>query len=527
MENTKKYHVSTAALHITYFCMHKCPMCYAKGEGQSMRHPKLSELIKIVDELATAGVQEVSLVGGDPASYPKIGELVKYIAKTGMKTSILSNTLSFENITPEEISQYIYAFEGTIHSDNAESHDAFCKQSGAYEKLVANLRKYKSLGKRIGVALNIHPQSVNKLHSIVKNLIVANETPLDYVIIQRIVPLGRAQNTSEFVLLKEQVCQALEEIERIDSDFGVEIVVEDPFPLCIISEKHWKYMNHRCAWGWDKVALNPKGDLSRCGADPRFLLGNLFETPLNVIWNESPILKSFRSFEYLPGRCQVCEHLQRCGGGCPLSCENDKDHSTDYLLNDYLSLNDEITGRLTFAQAQESDISDMLKIEWSNFSKYQHIFNFKSISDWYHYNPAMFYVVKDSNGNIFGYSVIVPMSETLYAQVRKGQYSSFVDFPQNEVEQDLVSEYYHLEVIATILAEKRMPVSGVLIKGIGELLVHKKAKVVTTSPMTDKGSKLSRLFGFKKVAEEDFNGEIYPIAELEISEDIKRKLSAF
>lgn len=501
-------------------------MCYANGEVKKITHPKLSDLTKIIDELALANVQEISLVGGDPASFPHIGNLVKYIANTGMKTSILSNTLEFSNITPEEISKYVYAFEGTIHGDTPESHDSFCKCEGAYKKLINNLKTYKMLGNKIGAALNVHPKSFDKLYSIVRALVMDNNVSLDYIILQRIVPFGRAQDTSEFILLKQQVCKALDEIEKIDLELGIEIIVEDPFPLCILEKKHHKYMNHRCAWGWDKVALNPKGDLSRCGADPRFTLGNLFETPLNKIWNESPVLKSFRSFGYLPGRCQICEHLEYCGGGCPLSCEKDKDHSTDYLLNEYLSLNDEITGDLKFMQAQETDISNMLKIEWANFSKYQHVFNFKNISDWYYHNPSMFYIIKDTANNVFGYSVIVPMAESLYKKVRAGHYSSLIDFPRNEVGKNLNSDYYHLEVIATVISDNRMPASGMLIKCIGELLLGR-AKIVTTSPMTDKGSKLSKFFGFQKVAEEVFKNEVYPIAELEITENLKQKLSAF
>ncbi|MDR0381263.1 MAG: SPASM domain-containing protein, partial [Oscillospiraceae bacterium] len=275
-----------------------------------------------------------------------------------------------------------------------------------------------------------------------------------------------------------------------------------------------------------KVAINPDGDLSRCGADPRFLLGNLFDTPLLDIWNNSEILQSFRQCSYLPGRCQICERLQYCGGGCPLSCEKDKDHSTDYLLSEYLTLNDEVTGQLSFKVAEQKHISDMLKIEWANFSKYQHVFNIQNISEWYSHNPKMFYVVADENDDVFAYAVIVPMMKILYEKVRVGKFSTLIDFPKNEVLKDLDTDYFHLEVIATRPAKNYMPVSGVLIKGVGKILLDN-AKFITTCPMTDKGSKLSRFFGFKKISEENYNGEIYPIAELKITSKAKERIRAF
>ena len=525
MKSGYKYQVTTAALHITYFCTHRCSMCYAHGEGQYVKHPPLQKLKLIIDELSVANVQEVSLVGGDPASYPQIGDLVKYISEKGMRTSILSNTLEFSNITPSGIAKYISAFEGTVHGDTADAHDVFCGCSGAFIKLTDNLKKYHQLGAKIGIALNIAPSSVEALYNIVENLIVNHEVPLDYIVIQRIVPFGRAQSSSEFVLLKEQVKIAFDNIELIDKKFEIDIIMEDPFPLCVLDEKHWKYMS-RCEWGWSKVALNPRGDLSRCGADPRFLLGNIFESPLLKIWNESEILISFRSRAYLPGRCQICDLINQCGGGCPLSCEKDKDHSTDYLLNTYLSLSEEIKGDIMFTTARKSDLSDMLKIEWANFSKYLHIFNVKSISKWFEHNSDMFYVVVDQNGQVFGYSVLVPMSIELYSQVRQGKYSSLVDFPESGVLRHMESPYYHLEVIAVVPAKNYMPVSGVLIKGVGKIL-SKYAKYVTASPMTEAGIALSNFFGFAKVAEENFNGEIYTVAELEISDIVQKKLSTF
>jgi len=523
---TKEFYVTTAALHITYYCTHACSMCYARGEGVHQKHPLLEKLIQVVDKLAEAGVEEISLVGGDPASYPDIEALCKYINSRNITISILSNTLSFSNAESSEMAKYISAFEGTIHSHIPEEHDGFCKSEGAFNMLVQNLCIFKQLGKDVGIALNITPDSSCMLYDIVYELIHTHDLMLDYIVLQRIVPFGEAHNKTDFILLKEHVSSVMKCIAKIHQELGVNIVVEDPFPLCLIEDKYHEYMTHRCEWGWTKVAVNPEGKLSRCGADPRYMLGDLFERPLLEIWNESEILESFRNFSYLPGRCLSCEHLLRCGGGCPLSCSVEKDHDCDYLLRNYFMLDEESLGKLMFAKAEKSDLSIILQIEWSNFSKYQHVFDAKSIKTWFEHNPNMFYVIKDDSGNILAYAIVVPMTKELFDRITKGEFSSLIDFPLEGVKKSLNSDYYHMEAIATLPGMKKLSVSGMLIKGVGDLLVSH-AKYVTTSPMTDDGKRLSEYFGFIKVAEENYKGEIYPISLLEISNISKKRLQLF
>jgi radical SAM protein with 4Fe4S-binding SPASM domain len=522
----KIFSITTAALHITYFCTHACPMCYANAGVNPNKHPPLERLLKVVDKLSEANIKEISLVGGDPASYPQIGDLCKYIHNKGVDISILSNTLCFSGISNIEIAEYISAFEGTIHSHIPEEHDNFCKTSGAFKQLVDNLYIFKSLGKKIGITLNIIPRTSEKLFDIVYELVETHKLALDYIVLQRIVPMGRADNKTDFILFKHHIDNAMQCIKNIDEKLKIKINVEDPFPICLLEEDHKKYMNHKCEWGWSKVAVNPEGKLSRCGADPRFILGDLFDKPLLQIWNESDILQSFRSYSYLPGRCQICENLSYCGGGCPLSCSLDKDHDRDYLITNYLDHYNKINGQLEFINASNADLSRILQLEWANFSKYQHVFNSQSIKKWFEYNPSMFFIVVDMSRNIFGYAIIVPMVKRLFDSILLGEYSSLIDFPMEQVKQNLNSDYFHMEVIATIPGLKKASVAGCLIKGIGNFL-SKYAKFVTASPMTSEGKKLAQYFGFEIISKEIYNEEIYPIAKLEINNSIIEKMKLF
>jgi len=511
------YNIDLIALHITEVCSHKCPFCYSAIENRRPIHPDIKDLKLIVNEIKKAEVKEISFLGGDPVTYPKVIELAEYVNNSGITCSILSNTLSFPGSSIETASKYFSSFETTIHHVLPEKHDEVCKKNGAYAFVINQLRKAGTLGRRTGIAINIVPEISDKIYDLVERIVSIEKVNLDYIIIQRIIPFGRALNSSNFTITRKQAEKAINEIKKIDQNLNIKITVEDPFPLCVLPDDVIQYMNP-CLWGFTKAAINSKGDLSRCGADPRYRLGNIFNSPLLDIWNSSPILQSFRSRNYLPGRCKICFHLDKCGGGCPLSCEIEKDHGIDYLFLEYEKLDKEIHGEISFSNAKEEELSSILQIEWSDFPGYGHIFSVKSIKYWYNHNPRMFWVVKDSRNWVLGYATLVPVTKKLFNEISQGKYSSLNEFPVDEVLKTTNSNYYHIEVLATVPSRTGSRAGRYLIKNVCKKLINK--KFITTSPITDIGLRLCKFFDFEYVSQETINSNIYPIYRLKINKEI-------
>ena len=67
-----------------------------------------------------------------------------------------------------------------------------------------------------------------------------------------------------------------------------------------------------CVIGKDGLCVMPTGDVFPCRRFP-IPIGNLVETPLTQIWNESEILKKLRRKENLKGKCGSCE-IKDCWG---------------------------------------------------------------------------------------------------------------------------------------------------------------------------------------------------------------------
>ena len=327
----KEWKLSSVISHITDMCTSHCPCCYACANDVQYTHADINIIYKIIKELAKAKIERVSLLGGDPVLHPYIVDIAKNLSENGIATGVMSNTMEFHEDFSEVV-KYIDVYETTIHGRNAIEHDTFSNKDGAYNLLMNNLRVLSKYDVTIGIAINIIPDTSDIIYEMVKNLLVKEKIRVGYLILQRIIPFGRAEDTTHYMLSKENLKKALENVDKVHNELGIKISVEDPFPLCAMDERYRKYM-HPCEWGYTKAALNGKGDLTRCGADPRYLLGNIFEKSIEEIWRESPILNDFREKKHLPDLCKKCKLLEACGGGCSLSCNTCGVDSTDYLMS--------------------------------------------------------------------------------------------------------------------------------------------------------------------------------------------------
>ena len=323
----KTYSIEQAILHITYVCSHHCPMCYANA-GNNKSSPSLNQLFRIVDRLSNIGVKDITLVGGDPAAYSDIVSLVQYIKSFGIRISVLSNTLDFlpQN---DAVLEYIDVFEGTIHHSEQKKHDEFCGCFGAYAKLLSNLKFFSDHGKSVGLAINMIPFNYNVIYDLISN-VVSKNIKVDHIIMQRIIQYGRAAGANQYELTKEMLDIILPQVEQAEKDFKLNIVFEDPLPLCSIETKYQKYM-HPCEWGLSKVSVDYNGALSRCGTDVFHSFGNVFDDKVLETWNTNPKLREFREKKFLPAKCRSCPSLEKCGGGCPISRRPDEGFSLDYL----------------------------------------------------------------------------------------------------------------------------------------------------------------------------------------------------
>ncbi len=318
------------AVHLTYVCENKCPHCYVGDQGRE-KHAPFKNTKKVIEKLAKDGVENILLVGGNPCTYPFLKKVVSLAKKSNQSVHILSNTLDFR----KNFSYFLYnidGFQATILGSTQKEHDDEAGRKGAYSILVKNIKTLNKRGKEITLAFSLYRQNYNNIFRTVENLIEKEKIKIKELVIQRIIPYGRAANTPKSSITKKQVPVIFEQIQKIKNKYNLKIDFEDPFPLCTIPKRYRHLQNKVCEWGFTKGSVNFNGDMSRCGADGRFSLGNVLKVNnLQEFWTKNPLLVDFRSRKWLPKKCQSCRLLEKCGGGCSLSKITDKDHDCDVI----------------------------------------------------------------------------------------------------------------------------------------------------------------------------------------------------
>jgi radical SAM protein with 4Fe4S-binding SPASM domain len=169
--------------------------------------------------------------------------------------------------------------------------------------------------------------------------LINNGIQVSRYVLQRIAPImdkdGKVLKLNEeFIPNKEQVNVALSQIEEATKKYKIPIELVDPFPLCIVKEE-FRYLITPCKCGLTDLSINGNGDVSRCGADPNYKLGNILhsqsDNPILELWKNSSVLACFRERRYLPEKCQTCKDKWLCGGGCEASCSIYKNFDKDHL----------------------------------------------------------------------------------------------------------------------------------------------------------------------------------------------------
>jgi len=226
------------------------------------------------------------------------------------------------------------SLEATVLGESAKKHDAETRNQGSFKLLTNNIRKINSLGAKVKIWVSVSKTNYKGVFALVENLIKKEKLQISGLGVQRIIPQGRACNSLENSLSESQVGVVFKQLDQIYKKLNIPVVFEDPFPLCVVDEKYHYLQTHKCEWGFKIASINFNGDMGRCGADSRFLLGNVLAvSDLQSFWEKNKILQDFRSSNWMPTKCQACGLLENCWCGCSLSRVTNKDHEKDILCS--------------------------------------------------------------------------------------------------------------------------------------------------------------------------------------------------
>jgi radical SAM protein with 4Fe4S-binding SPASM domain len=308
----------TVFLEVLYGCNLYCSYCYVGREANHRRPvvPDVTTIGRVLDVLASADVEELVLLGGEPLLHPGIEAICHGIAARGFPVrGVVTNGTVVTDRVARLLKDTGFWVDISFRGPDSATFDGIAGKQGAFEKAFEAARLLSRYEVTIGIEYDCIPENYDKLYDTVVRLIEA-EVRIKQLQLHRISPAGDAQaRFGDFALTLAQWRVVFEQAARIRDELKVPVVFEDGFPLCLVASDYWDMITP-CPCGYTLLTIDPAGEARPCSCRGA-VLGNVLEDPLSTIWQQR--LAGYRAPARHEAACLECDVFEACRGGCGAS----------------------------------------------------------------------------------------------------------------------------------------------------------------------------------------------------------------
>jgi len=292
----------------TLRCGLSCEHCLAVSHEAGFGDMPIERVRGLIDEVATMGMREFLVTGGEPLARPDLSEVIEYVGSRGVNWSL--NTAAMPGASLREVmARHRPGFVAVSLDGPKQVHDGFRGKAGAYEEATEAIRFYKSLGVRVCAGTTVTSHNCDYLDETF-HLVVAGGA--DQWGIHLLVPEGKAADRPDLFLSKSQLKRLIKFVARKRQYFRVEMA--DEIGYLGYLEPLVRDIPLSCGAGRAQCVVLPDGHVVPCTTlDRSCSAGNIHERPLARIWAEGfQDLRSWRP----EGKCARCDYSPACRGGC-------------------------------------------------------------------------------------------------------------------------------------------------------------------------------------------------------------------
>ena len=316
---------------LTRHCNLQCFYCTIRdNSSQSVTTLPLRHFEKIIDKLAESEVFDVSFFGGEPFLSPYIYELAKYAKDKGMGVGVITNGFGIAEKDIEKIPE-LFDAAGFALNGPRQIHDKLVGVNGAYDRTLTNIKRLSEKKFKIAINTLICKSNVEYLDSFL--LWIASELKVSWVNINIFYSYGglRPDETLDLKTL-HKVLAIMDQHNK--TDLKDKMNLGGPIPYCIIPPNI--PFNEACSAGWMYGGIDIYGNVRICPWSSE-ILGNILDTPLSDIWQNSEKLKYYRESSWMDSSCDGCSVRSSCGGGCKVTSSPNPPYSLPVQWKPYVN----------------------------------------------------------------------------------------------------------------------------------------------------------------------------------------------
>jgi radical SAM protein with 4Fe4S-binding SPASM domain len=303
---------------ITAACNLRCLHCVV-GAGTKLDGELSTErCLELAQELAEAGVQNVTFSGGEPLIHPDFRLLAERVHELGLMVQVSTNgTL----VTPE-IARWLRRIGAEIQvsldGSTPEIHDHMRPGRGAFDKTIAGIEALVAAGHDITIGTVVSTMNLGDIPSIVE---LAEGLGAARFRLVPFVPKGRGYDHMDIEISPfemKQVTQYLHDLRGKTKIRIASLEFEDMLNDKLCQDPLNLNRGLGCSGAVAYATITPTGEVLPCHFFEGTRADSVAFAAFSEVWHHSRFLNYFRHLTVndLHGACRDCSWLMRCGGSC-------------------------------------------------------------------------------------------------------------------------------------------------------------------------------------------------------------------
>lgn len=295
----------TVTWEVTRECNLQCVHCLSRsGHGEG---PSLTSASEIICQLASSGVFQVNIGGGEPLVHPDIFAILERCVDRELVTCISTNGTLLTPHQARRLGDLDIRVQVSLDGATSQTNDtirgagSFCRSLRALELLRSHVRCLT-----INVVLTrLNYAELDSLYGLASGFGAKLR-------VSRLRPSGRGTASWQALRLERHQLLAF----RHWLDRHPTVLTGDSFFFLGPRERAVNALG-MCGAGTLTCSIDPDGNVYPCAFTQwdSFRCGNLNEQGFLTIWREAPVLAALRDGRLMA--CSECGRSSDCEGGCP------------------------------------------------------------------------------------------------------------------------------------------------------------------------------------------------------------------
>lgn len=311
----------------TVGCNLRCAHCRASAlPGRAPEEMDREQAFGFIDDVAAFAKPILVLSGGEPLYRPDILDLAQHATSRGLHVALATNGTLVDHKMACAIQQAgVKRVSISIDGISGAMHDGFRGVPGAFEAALDGARFLRKAGVPVQFNTTVTRHNIDTLPQIVA---LAEREGAVALHLFLLVPVGCGLEVAQTEQISsEEYEQVLNWFYDVSKQTTMELRATcAPHYYRIIRQRAREEgrkvtpkthgmaaMTKGCLAGSAVCFVSYKGDVYPCGYFP-VSAGNVLKTPIEEIWNASPLFQQLRDSDHLEGKCGCCEFRNVCGG---------------------------------------------------------------------------------------------------------------------------------------------------------------------------------------------------------------------